>query len=171
MFSCRLPLPKPGEEKVESSYEAGGSDILRIEGELLPPIDPLLDELLERGKTQRVMILAGTESPTALRKKPYATTKITITFSNERDLRECVRLLRWSDERLRARPEQLILWDWQSSHRDGMTIQFGVGWYDRSFFEKRKDAFKEPRHRSYYAAFGAKAEDFKVEHQIHGEEP
>lgn len=150
---------------VQDSHRSHESDLLRIGDDLLPDIDEDLDRELRKGVTQRVMILRGTEGPAAGR-KPYAQTKARITFSNERDLRQCVRLLRWSDERLRLRPEQLVLWEWSSSFREGMTISFGVNWYDKEFFETRKDVFKNPEHRGYYAMFGASADDFELEHVV-----
>jgi hypothetical protein len=150
------------------SARGGMTDVMNIGGDLVPGIDAVLNGLLERGKRERVMILAGTEMEGSRRQKPYAITKVEIAFDNEDSLRTCVRLLRWSDDRLRARPDQLILWEWQSSFREGMTIHFGVAWYDREFFEKRKNAFMEPQHANYYAYFGAKPEDFKMEHEIFG---
>lgn len=145
---------------------SAATDVLNIAGDLVPEIDSVLDELLERGKSSRTKILSGTEGET--RRDPYAVTRIEIAFDNEDELRRCVRLLRWSDDRLRARPDQLIRWEWESTFRDGMTISFGVSWYDAAFFEKRKDAFKEKQHTQYYAMFGATPERFKMEHQIFG---
>jgi hypothetical protein len=130
--------------------------------------DPELEELLERGKTTRVQILEGTESADPARGGPFARTNVRITFEDEDNLRECVRLLRWSDERLRARPEQLLLWDWQNTFREGMTISFGVNWYRQEFFEARKEAFREPGHAAYYARFGAAPDDFTMDHEILG---
>jgi hypothetical protein len=142
------------------------SDVLNIAGDLIPEIDPVLDQLLQRGKTERVMILSGTETSESRLRKPYAVTHVQITFDNEDDLRKCVRLLRWSDERLRARPDQILLWEWDNSFRENMTISFAVNWYDSQFFERRRDAFMEPRHASYYGQFGAKPEDFKLRHEV-----
>lgn len=142
------------------------TDVLNIAGDLVPEIDAVLAELLERGKHERVMILSGTESEESRQRKPYAVTKVEISFNDEESLRTCVRMLRWSDDRLRARPNQLILWDWARSFREDMTIYFGVTWYDKEFFEQRKDAFMEPGHASYYGYFGAKPEDFRMEHEI-----
>jgi hypothetical protein len=140
------------------------TDVLNISGSTVPALDAVTEQLLDRGKSERVMILAGTEGGKG--RKPYAITKIEIEFNNETDLRNCVRMLRWSDERLRARPEQMILWDWQQSFREGMKIHFGVAWYDREFFDRRKDAFKEPTHIGYYTMFGATPERFKMHHEI-----
>jgi hypothetical protein len=146
------------------------TDVLNISGDLVPEIDAVLDELLERGKGERVMILSGTEGPYAGKRAPYAVTKVRIDFDNERDLRTCVRLLRWSDDRLRARPELLLAWEWERTFREGMRIEFGVAWYDRTFFEKRKDAFAEPGHLQYYAHFGATPDRLKMTHEILGGE-
>lgn len=37
------------------------TDVLNIAGDLVPELDAVMLELLERGKHERVMILAGTE--------------------------------------------------------------------------------------------------------------
>jgi hypothetical protein len=49
-----------------------------------------------------------------------------------------------------------------------MKVFFGVAWYDRAFFERRKDAFKEPAHMSYYSTFGATPDRFKMKHKVLG---
>jgi hypothetical protein len=154
--------PKYGEPALSQTMR----DVLNISGDLVPELDEVLEELLERGKRERVMILAGTEG--GRHRRPYAVTRVEIAFDNERDLRSCVRMLRWSDDRLRARPDQMILWDWQRTFREGMKIHFGVAWYDQAFFERRKDAFKEPAHVGYYSLFGATADRFSMEHEILG---
>ncbi len=146
-------------------YGREPADLLDIMNDVADEIDSELDELLERGKTERVMILTGTESPRR-GTTPYARTEVEISFDNERDLRECVRLLRWSDERLRARPEQLLLWECQSTFRESMTIHFGVNRYDQDFFERRQEAFREPTHAAYYARFGATPDDFRMSHMV-----
>lgn len=140
------------------------SDVMNIAGDLIPDLDPNTEALLELGKSERVMVLSGTEGGRA--RVPYAITNIRIQFDNERDLRNCVRMLRWSDDRLRQRPEQMILWDWSRTFREKMYVFFGVAWYDREFFEKRKDAFKEPAHVAYYTQFGATPERFELSHEI-----
>jgi hypothetical protein len=143
------------------------SDVLNIGGDSVPELDAVTSELLERGKYERVMILAGTEA--GANRKPYAITKVEINFDDEHDLRRCVRMLRWSDDRLRARPEQLIAWEWDVTFREGMTIYFGVAWYDREFYARRKDAFLEPQHSAYYAMFGATQDRLKMTHTVLGE--
>lgn len=144
----------------------GGNDLLYIEEDLVPQIDHALDELLNKGKKEKTMILDAAEHPDAHNKKPHAVTEIKITFKDEDNLRKCVRLLRWSDERLRERPDLLIRWAWNNTYREGMVISFGVTWFDEEFFNKRKDAFKEARHQSFYAKFGADASDFEMHHKL-----
>ncbi|RBY93557.1 hypothetical protein DQ237_17370 [Blastococcus sp. TF02-8] len=122
-------------------------------------------DALERGRKGRSQILDGTERPDEDR-TPYARTLVDIDFDDEEDLRACVRLLRWSDERLRARPEVAILWDWNATFRDHMRISFGVNWYDQAFYEARRDAFMEPAHTRYYAMFGATTNSLKMRHEV-----
>jgi hypothetical protein len=141
-------------------------DLLNVMGDLAN-LDESTMQLLERGRRERVQILEGTERPDEDR-VPYAQTYVDIDFDFEEDLLECVKLLRWSDERLRARPEQLILWSWEASFRDHMRVSFAVSWYDRDFYERRKDAFKEPAHRRFYAMFGATPERFQLRHEVIG---
>jgi hypothetical protein len=132
-------------------------------------VDLDLDQLLDRGKTARVRILIGTENPNRLGEIPEAHTRVSITFSNEKDLRQCAKMLQWSDERLRALPEQLLRWSWDRTFREGMTISFGVNWYDLEFFKQRRDAFLEPEHAAFYKSFNASPRDFKVEHFVKGD--
>lgn len=150
--------------------EANGGippDLLNVMGELAW-LDEATLEQLDKGREERVQILEGTERPDESR-QPYARTSVDIEFETEEDLRECVKLLRWSDERLRARPEIAILWDWNRTFREGMTISFGVNWYDRDFYERRKDAFKEANHVRFYAMFGASIDSLHMRHEVFAE--
>lgn len=104
------------------------------------PLPPEILELLERGKTRRTVILPGAEGRNA-GKKPYARTHVEIEFRDEDNLRKCIALLKWSDERLLKLPELLAMWEWNRTDREGMTIHFGTNWYNRRFFEERQNAF------------------------------
>jgi len=77
-------------------------DILNIRGENIPDIDPELDQLLEKGKVSAQRILDGASDRRFGDTVPYAITRVEVEFEQEEDLRRCVRLLRWSDERLLA---------------------------------------------------------------------
>lgn len=143
------------------------TDVLNIAGDMIPALDEATLELLEFGKSERVLILDPQEGGSG--QPPYAITRISVSFDNERDLQNCVRMLRWSGERLRLRPDQMILWTWAQSFREGMTLSFSVRWYNREFFERRREAFRDPAHVGYYAMFGATVDRLKLEHEIVGE--
>jgi hypothetical protein len=131
------------------------------------PLPEYIEELLEKGKTQRTRILPGAEGP-EISKKPYALTHVEVDFTDETNLRRCIALLKWSDERLQRLPDLLAMWNWVETVRDGMTLRFGTRWYKQAFFEERKNAFLERDHLSYFAMFGAKAEDLKTWHEVLG---
>jgi len=60
----------------------------------------------------------------------------------------CIAALRDSDERLRSRAEELMLWDWECTYFEpdpdneagGGTVLLGVAWYDTEFYEDRREA-------------------------------
>lgn len=138
-----------------------GADFMNIQGEAIPEIDAELQELLERGKASEQRILEGASERVFGDRVPHARTDVTITFDNEADLRRCVRLLRWSDQRLLAMGSS-IAWAWAATMREGMTIRFAVAWYDKAFFEKRRDAFRDKSHLSYFRMFGKSTSDMQI---------
>ncbi len=137
------------------------NDILNIQGEDIPRIDDKLHALLEKGKARAVKILPGASTKIFGKKLPYAQTHVSITFDSEEDLRRCVRLLRWSDQRLLAIGSS-IAWSWERSIRKGMEISFSVNWYDKEFYLKRSDAFKDSNHLSYFSMFGKSTSDMRI---------
>lgn len=143
------------------------SDILNIQGEIIPEIGHELDLLLKKGLKSKQQILSGASNKVFGDKKPYAVTHVKVDFDNEADLRKCVRLLRWSDDRL-LKIGSTINWSWDRSFREGMTIEFAVNWYDKEFFEKRKDSFADKNHLSYFNMFGKAASDLHIITEVLG---
>lgn len=43
---------------------------------------------------------------------------------------------------------------------------FGVRWYDREYFEKNRDIYKNKMHGHLFSKFGVGAESFKVNHFV-----
>jgi hypothetical protein len=94
---------------------------------------------------------------------------------DEATVRACVEAIRDSDERLRSRPEEMMLWDWQSTYfqpdtdsaAGGGTILLGVAWYDEAFYHDRKDAWFGAMHRRIYAQLGIPLENVEVTHWRH----
>ena len=121
--------------------------------------------LVEKGRSQRIQVLPGTERPNkgiGL----YAKTHVEISFDDEDNLIKCVKLLYWSDQRLSKLPDLIAMWDWQNTIREKMMLYFSTGWYDKAYFEARNGAFLGRDHHSYYQMFGAKVDDLKVRHEI-----
>lgn len=144
------------------------TDVLNVLSDEVKPLPPHVLEKLIQGRTSRTQILDGSMLEQHTNLVPYAYTHVSMTFSNEDDIVRCARMLQWSDERMRARTDPKIMWNWKQSYRDGMTIEFSVGWYSEEFFEERKDAFMDASHASYYARFGLKPSDVKTRHEILG---
>lgn len=142
-------------------------DILNIDGEEIPQISADVRQRLERGRIGAVTILDGASRAIFGERRPYATTEVEVEFEEEDDLFNCVRLLRWSDERL-VKAGASILWSWNKTIRDGMTIRFAVDWFDKDFFEKRANAINEPSHVSYFSLFRKTADDMKVRTYVLG---
>src|SRR4051812_25728667 len=116
------------------------SDVQASEPNLEEPLPADVLELVERGKSQRTRVLPGTEGPKG-GVGLYAKTHVEITFNDEDNLVRCVKLLRWSDERLRQLPDLIAMWEWLQTERDGMSLYFSTGWYDEAFFRARRAAF------------------------------
>ena len=84
----------------------------------------------------------------------------------------CIEALRESDERLRSRPEELMLWDWQTTYFEpepgnpagGGTVLLGVAWYDTEFYQDRREAWLSAMHKRAYATIGVALEDITVTH-------
>lgn len=139
---------------------------------LVDDIPPLSDDLIEKvrlGRTQRTQILDGSQLEQHAKLKPYAHTHVWMTFDSEDDIIRCVRMLQWSDERMRARTDPRILWGWEMSFREGNQVYFSVVWYTKEFFEERKDSYSDKAHSSYFSLFGMTPKDLKIKHEIVGE--
>lgn len=149
----------------EELNKEGFTDILNIRGEIIPEIDKELDKILKKGLKSKQQILPGASDKLFGDKKPYAITKVKVEFDNEEDLRKCVRLLRWSDERL-LEIGSTIMWSWERTIREGMIIKFAVNWYDKDFFEKRKNSFKDKNHMSYFNMFGKNASGMQIKTEV-----
>lgn len=122
----------------------------------------------------RVRVLVGEDDDSARRgdKKLIASSECTYYCPDAATVERCVEALRDSDERLRARPEELMLWDWQSTffqadpdnEAGGGTILLGVAWYDEEFYLDRRDAWFGVMHKRAYATIGVPLENVTVTH-------
>lgn len=122
----------------------------------------------------RVRVLVGEDDDPTRRgdKKLIAWSDCRYFCPDEATVQRCIQALRESDDRLRARPEELMLWDWQSTFFEadptnparGGTVILGVAWYDDEFYTDRRDAWFGAMHRRAYTAIGVPLEDVTVTH-------
>jgi hypothetical protein len=129
------------------------------------PLPPEVAALVEQGRTVRTQVLPGTEGPKG-GLGLYAKTHVEIAFRDEENLVRCVKLLRWSDDRLRQLPDLIAMWEWLRTERDDMSLFFSTGWYDEAFYRARNAAFLGRDHARYFAMFGASVDDLKTENEI-----
>ena len=134
----------------------------------LPGLSSTILESLEAGQAQMTLVLQAAQLPEVLLTlpAPYAITKASLTFDTEMQLHNCVKVLLWSGDTFKTRPNQLRLWSRDKVYREGMQLTFTVNWYQRNVFEKRKNAFMNDEHNKYYALFDANPSDLTVSHHI-----
>jgi hypothetical protein len=121
----------------------------------------------------RIQVLAGSGSdPVRLAGKvPIAKSDCTYYCPNSEVAEKCIEALRASDERLRSRPEEQMLWDWEGTwfqpepdNPGGGTVILGVHWFDTEFFDERRDAWFGRMHTKIYADLGIPIDDITVTH-------
>ncbi|MFF9897742.1 hypothetical protein [Streptomyces longispororuber] len=133
-----------------------------------------LMEFIDKDAPTRVRVLNGEDTDAARRgdKTPVIRSECTYYCPDESTARRCITALEESDRRLRARPEELMLWDWQATYFEaekgntagGGTVYLGVAWYDEEFFKDRKDAWFGAMHRRIYDQLGIPLKDISVTH-------
>ncbi|MBG0569159.1 hypothetical protein [Actinoplanes aureus] len=140
----------------------------------------VLDLLLEPGgvavELARIRVLLG-ESDDAARRGD----KTVIAFSDCRyecpdfaTMARCVDAIKESDDKLRARPEDLMLWDWDTTYvqfrkpqdpqAGGGTVFLGVAWYEQEFFTEGGQAGFSRMHKKIYELIGIAPEAISIQH-------
>ena len=123
----------------------------------------------------RTLVLVGEDHDSQRRgnKKLVAKSECRFRCHDEKTLARCVEQIRLSDEHLRSRPEEQILWDWQSTYIEipkekkdykGGDVVLGVAWYDEKFFKKNQKSFSNPLHLEKYKDIGLKKGAIIVTH-------
>jgi hypothetical protein len=111
----------------------------------------------------RLRVLVGEDGDPSRRgaRRVVAKSECSFVCTDFGSLSRCVEQLRLSDEHLRNRPEEMMLWEWQNTYVDdineqtgGGTVVLGVAWYNEDFFIDHKDAYTNPLHLSKYIAIG-----------------
>ncbi|MEU3976409.1 hypothetical protein [Streptomyces bacillaris] len=134
----------------------------------------IVNEFIDRNAVTRVRVLNGEDTDAARRgdKKAVARSECMYYCPDEMTARRCIDALAESDRRLRERPEELMLWDWQATYFEaeqdnpvgGGTVILGVAWYDQEFFDDRRDAWFGRMHQRIYQQLGIPLENIDVSH-------
>lgn len=125
----------------------------------------------------RELVLIGEDADIARRgdKQLVAMSQCRFHCPDDDTLARCVDAIRRSDEHLRNRPEEMMLWDWQCTYveRDpdsgesGGTVILGVAWYDEAFFQSRREAHLDDMHCAMYEGIGIARGSISVTHWRH----
>jgi hypothetical protein len=122
----------------------------------------------------RIRVLVGDDDDPALRngKTLVAQSQCSYYCPDRDTVDRCIEALRESDEKLRRKPEELMLWNWMSTWFEadannpngGGTVMLGVAWYDEDFFQERNSAGTETMHKKIYARLGIPMENVTITH-------
>jgi hypothetical protein len=128
------------------------------------------------GPVTRIRVLTGEDDDSARRgaKTVIARSDCRYYCPDAATAARCIQALRESDERLRSRPEEMMLWDWGSTYYEkdpgnpagGGTVLLGVAWYDLEFYRDRREAWLGAMHKRAYARIGVALEDITVTHWV-----
>jgi hypothetical protein len=139
-----------------------------------PSLAALPARLIPDDAPVRVRVLTGEDADTARRadKTVIARSDCRYYCPDAATVARCIEVLRDSDERLRSRAEELMLWDWECTYFEadpdhqagGGTILLGVAWYDAEFYEDRREAWLGAMHKRAYAGIGVTLDDITVTH-------
>lgn len=141
-----------------------------------PTITPTIDTVIPKGPVTLVRVLEGEGPGTPRRgsKQLFAKSECSYYCRNSEVVQAVIEALRQSDEKLRARPEELMLWDWQStwyradldSDTGAGWVLLGVAWYHEEFYRDRGDAYLSVMHKKLYDMLGLRLEDVEVVHYL-----
>ena len=109
-------------------------------------------------------IYTGEEFRRSKELRRVAITRVELSFDCEDNFEKFFQFLKDSDDRLSKVPDSEVMYDWQSPMKNGLTIRFGVAWYDADFYIEKKDAYLSGMHTKLFSQFGSKAEDMRIEH-------
>ncbi len=130
-------------------------------------------------RPHRYLALVGEDRDAERRgtKRVVAVSRCRFDCDDDATLDRCVEALRASDEHLRNRPEEMMLWDWQSTYveiqrdAEGGSVLLGVAWYDHEFYETKRDAYLDRLHARLYESIGLEPDAIHVSHWQFAGEP
>ncbi|MVU77155.1 hypothetical protein GPX89_07820 [Nocardia sp. ET3-3] len=139
-------------------------------------ISPALAAVIPDDPETMVRVLEGEGPGTPRRgnKSLFAKSECTYYCRTAKIAAAVIDALRDSDERLRSRPEELMLWDWQhtwfrperGSETGAGWVVLGVVWYDPEFYTERRGAYLSRMHTLIYDRLDLTVDDVEVTHYL-----
>jgi len=120
-----------------------------------PDVEEYNSKLIERGGS------FGARTRT----NPVAISRCSVEVADHEAAERCVTALIQFERYLRKRPDDATFYEWANIRRRGNRFDFDIYWYDRRFFEERKEAYKVGAHALAFQRFGTTPSDFSVQHQ------
>ena len=110
------------------------------------------------------IILAGEEVRRPSSLKRVAITRAEVTFSSEENFIKFLEIIKETDQRLSKIPDIQVMYDWQLLRRKGLTVRFGVAWYDEEFYQTKMNAHLSELHSRVFSQFGVTKNEIRIEH-------
>lgn len=115
--------------------------------------------------THRTLVVLGGDFRLRTGATLVAVSKCALLLKSTNFIEPCERAFIEFEEILRERPDEEIKYEWENVYRRDLRVTFDVNWYDREFFEDRKNAYRVGPHAFAFQRFGAVADDFVLRHR------
>lgn len=110
------------------------------------------------------IVLTGDEITRPKSLVRIAMTRAEITFETEDNFNRFLEIIKESEERMSKIPDNQVMYTWAIVRRKGLTIRFGVSWFDYDFYHERKDAYLSELHNRIFLQFGVTKDSLRIEH-------
>lgn len=112
------------------------------------------------------LLLFGTEDGRALSKMTVKLSAVSFMVPTAKDFDACIETLRQFAVVLRGREANDVRYGWDKVfvNRKRRLVTFKILWYDRAFFEARKQAYKSKMHSDVLRRFNVSVDDLNVTH-------
>lgn len=113
-----------------------------------------------------VLIVSGNDYGKRNSISPIVISKCKFELKSPEFIGACEKAFIQFERILRDRPDEEIKYEWANVYRNNLMVTFDVFWYDKRFFENRKEAYRVGPHAFAFQRFGAVVDDFQIVHYI-----
>jgi hypothetical protein len=127
-----------------------------------------IEQSLGQPITPDTLLVFGTENGRGLKLYPFARSHVSFEIPDDIDFERCLNDLRLFSAVLRTRKDEDVHYGWDNIYfsKISRTVVFDIIWYDKDFYEKRKNAYKSKLHERVLERFSLKPTDIRVEHLL-----